>query len=149
MHGIMPGVPSPARQLGLAGLIPFVVLSAASWLAAPEWQLRTHEALLGYGAVILSFMGAVHWGLAMSGLGDGTRAWQLGLSVVPSLLGWLALLLPVGALAYSVLLVAFAILCMVDTRATKANLAPAWYPALRVPLTTVVVICLIAAALRA
>jgi hypothetical protein len=149
MGGIMPGVPSPARELGLAGLVPFVVLAATTWLAVPEWHARTHDALLGYGAVILSFMGAVHWGLAMAGPRGRERAWQLGLSVVPALLGWLALLLPVGALAYSVLLVAFAALCLVDTRATKAKLAPAWYPALRVPLTTVVVACLIAAALRA
>jgi hypothetical protein len=149
MKGIMPGVPSPAKELGLAGLIPFVVLATAVWFVDPGWHERAHEALLAYGAMILAFMGAVHWGLAMPEVDARVRSWQLGLSVVPSLLGWVALLLPSQVLGYSVLLTAFALLCVVDGRAAKRGLAPDWYPALRVPLTTVVVACLIGAALRA
>jgi len=145
----MPGVPSPAKELGLAGLIPFVVLATALWYVDPGWQALVHEALLAYGAVILSFMGAVHWGLAMPEMDARERSWQLGLSVVPSLLGWVALLLPPQVGGYSVLLIAFALLCVADGRAAKRGLAPEWYPALRVPLTTVVVACLIGAALRA
>ena len=49
-------------------------------------------ASLDYAAVILAFMGAIHWGLAMrdrSGAGAGPYLW----GVTPSLLAWLALLL--------------------------------------------------------
>jgi Protein of unknown function (DUF3429) len=54
-----------ARGLGIGGLIPFVGLTAALWWARPgEWPLAS-VALLGYGATIVSFLGAVHWGLVM------------------------------------------------------------------------------------
>jgi len=43
------------------------------------------DPLVGYGAVILAFMGAVHWGLAMVAESDsGTTRWFV-LSVMPAL----------------------------------------------------------------
>jgi Protein of unknown function (DUF3429) len=50
-----------AWALGLAGLLPFIALSWLSWRASP-WA---HTMLLQYGAIILSFVGALHWGLAL------------------------------------------------------------------------------------
>jgi hypothetical protein len=71
---------------------------------------------------------------------------QLGLSVLPALSGWLALAwLPVQQI-YLVLIIAFIILAMADVRATRLGLAPQWYPKLRMPLTTIAVIALSAAA---
>lgn len=85
--------PSPwAWRLGLGGLIPLVSLAAALWLAPRgDWPLAG-LALLGYGATIASFLGAIHWGLAMR---DGPEQPVASLlwGVLPSLLGWLALLL--------------------------------------------------------
>lgn len=85
--------PSPsARQLGFAGLIPFVGLAMALWLSPPESRPWLSMALLGYGASIASFLGAIHWGLVMRG--DSPRnATSLIWGVMPSLLAWLALLL--------------------------------------------------------
>lgn len=81
-----------ARRLGYCGLIPFVILSAALWLAGPgDWPLA-RMALLGYGATISSFLGAIHWGLVMRE-GPAQPAPSLLWGVVPSLLGWVALLL--------------------------------------------------------
>ena len=49
-----------ARRLGFGGVIPFVGLAAALWLARPgDWPLAS-LALLGYGATIASFLGAIH-----------------------------------------------------------------------------------------
>ena len=81
-----------ARRLGFCGLIPFVILAAALWVEGPgDWPLAT-VALLGYGATISSFLGAIHWGLVMrDGPAQSTPSLLWG--VVPSLLGWLALLL--------------------------------------------------------
>ncbi len=55
--------PSPwAQRLGYGGLVPFVGLAAAVWLAPPgDWPLAS-MALLAYGATIASFLGAIHWG---------------------------------------------------------------------------------------
>ena len=59
---------------------------------------RWGTALLAYGAVILSFVGALHWGFAMAlgGLSDRERTHRFVWSVVPSLLAWPAVLLPMA-----------------------------------------------------
>ncbi|QKE65699.1 DUF3429 domain-containing protein [Aquipseudomonas campi] len=101
---------------------------------------QTLEALLDYAAVILAFMGAIHWGLAMRAEQQETAArLQLGLSVIPPLLGWLAIAgnLPYG-LALPLLLLCFGALYLADLRAVSLGLAPRWYPALRWPLTLIV-----------
>ncbi len=139
-------VPRLPARLGYAGLIPFVVLSAAIWLAPADYQVLLNQALLLYASLILAFMGAVHWGLAMLRT-DNNYQPQLGISVIPALLAWFALFLP-EILNYSVLIIAFALLCLFDTQMTKTGRAPSWYPQLRSPLTTVVVACLIVAQLQ-
>jgi hypothetical protein len=81
-----------ARWLGFSGLLPFVGLAVALWLSgAADWPLLP-TALLTYSAIIASFLGAIHWGLAMHD-GRGQRQTSLLWSVVPSLLAWVALLL--------------------------------------------------------
>jgi Protein of unknown function (DUF3429) len=54
-----------ARRLGFGELIPFVGLAAALWLTPPGNWPPARMALLGYGATISSFLGAIHWGLVM------------------------------------------------------------------------------------
>jgi hypothetical protein len=136
-------VPRLAALLGYAGLIPFVVLSAALWLLPSTYQVFINQALLLYASLILAFMGAVHWGLAML-QADIDYQRQLVISVIPALVAWLALFLP-EILNYSVLIIAFALLCLFDTRMSKTGRAPSWYPRLRSPLTTVVVASLLVA----
>jgi hypothetical protein len=139
-------VPRLPALLGYAGLLPFVVFSAALWLVPPTYQVLINQALLLYASLILAIMGAVHWGLAMlQSKMDYQR--QLGFSVVPPLIAWLALFLP-EILNYSVLIIAFALLCLFDTHMAKTGRAPNWYPHLRTPLTTVVVGSLIVAQLQ-
>ncbi len=138
-------VPASAKALGGLGAIPFVALAAARWLADPIDYASIDMALVAYGAVILSFLGGIHWGLAIAGSGTAQAPWRrLLLSVVPSLLGWVALLIP-RAPALILLAVAFAAMVAIDTAAARAGRAPAWYPALRWPLTGIVVASLLAA----
>lgn len=80
-----------AWVLGLAGLIPFVCLAALQWVSPPGWRMLAASALLGYGSLIVSFLGGIHWGLAMRE--SPVPARRLLWGVTPSLLGWLALLL--------------------------------------------------------
>jgi hypothetical protein len=86
-----------AWRLGFGGLIPFVGLAAALWVLRPADGPLAGTALLGYGATIASFLGAIHWGLVMRDQDVQTTPWQpmssLLWGVVPSLLGWVALLL--------------------------------------------------------
>jgi len=141
---VRPAVPAPAAWLGYAGLIPFVALAAGLWLLTAPYQGALHGALLAYAAIILSFMGAVHWGLAVAN--DTVETRQLVASVIPPLAAWFASV-AAPMINYSVLIVAFVGLCLFDGRMARAGRAPAWYPRLRVPLTAVVVASLVAAQL--
>ncbi|MBV2133017.1 DUF3429 domain-containing protein [Pseudomonas sp. MAP12] len=139
--------PQLAWLLGMAGLIPFVSGALGIWITPVGWRPLVLAALLDYAAVILAFMGAIHWGLAMRAEQDDLRAQlQLGLSVIPPLLGWAAVSfgLP-AALAIPVFVLAFVGLYLADLRAVRLGLAPVWYRPLRMPLTVVVVACLLIA----
>ncbi len=125
--------PAWAWILGLAGLIPFVMGAAMQWYGPPGWRMLAGLALLSYGAVIVSFLGGIHWGLAMRA--TPVPLVRLIWGVMPSLLGWSAVLLDSpwgpGVLALS-LLVCFA----VDRGAYRTLGLSAWLP-LRATLTLV------------
>lgn len=139
--------PNLAWLLGLAGLIPFISGALGIWLTPVGWRPLVLTALLDYSAVILAFMGAIHWGLAMRAEEDSLNAqMQLGLSVIPPLIGWAAVSfgMPV-ALAIPVFILAFIGLYLADLRAVRLGLAPIWYKPLRKPLTVAVSISLLVA----
>lgn len=139
-----PGVvPGPALRLGLAGLIPFGALAVGAHLAPAPWDFRSLAFLAGYGAAILSFMGGCRWGFAAAGMdAEGPSWWRLGVSVAPALLAWVSLMASpaAGAMVCALGLLA---LFAADVSLTRAGGAPAWWPALRLPLTAGAVICLL------
>jgi uncharacterized membrane protein HdeD (DUF308 family) len=135
--------PALANWLGFCGLIPFAVLALALWWPAAGHQAALSHTLAGYGATIASFLGAIHWGLAMrdrSDPGAGPYLW----GVAPSLLAWLALLLPPagGLLGLAVLL---GVCLLVDQRRYPRYQLQAWLP-LRRRLTLVASLACLAGA---
>lgn len=140
-----PHIPPLARALGYAGLLPFLAGTGALFSPDPTVSGPALYALTVYAAVILSFMGAVHWGLAMANAQAPARA-QLGASVLPALLGWGALVALPPREALVVFGGLFAALLVADWLAVRAALAPRWYLSLRLPLTVVVCACLWTAA---
>ena len=142
-------LPRSVAWLGYGGLLPFLALMPASLLDdhhAAFWA----NALIAYGAIILSFVGALHWGLAMSlpELSERQRATWFAWSVVPALLAWPALLLA-PPLAMPLLVLGFLAHCVQDRRlAGQARLAD-WYLPLRLRLTSVAVVCLVVSGLAA
>lgn len=135
-----------ANRLGYAGLIPFVVLAPASLLDAHH-GITWSDALFAYGAVILSFVCALHWGFAMAlpGLDESRRVRSLLWSVVPSLIAWPALLL-VPSDAAVLLVLGFVLHYVQDRRLAREAALPEWYLPLRLRLTTVACIALSAGA---
>lgn len=132
-------VPPVPRWLGLAGAIPFmaglvIFASGGLWIISADLALR---ATLGYGAVILSFLGGIRWGMALSLSNHEKRDARLMLSVVPSLLGWVALLMPAFP-ALVLLAVAFAAQGAWDVGDAKDDGAPDWFSTLRLMLTALV-----------
>jgi len=141
-------LPRAVTWLGYGGLVPFVGLAAASLLGvAPQ---AAAQALLAYGAVILSFVGALHWAFAMvlEALPESRRAWMYAWSTVPALMAWPALLLEprVGSV---ILVAAFAIHYLQDRRLAALASLPGWYLPLRLRLSTVAILCLLAPGLKA
>ena len=135
-----------ANRLGYAGLIPFVVLAPASLLDAHH-GITWSDALFAYGAVILSFVCALHWGFAMAlpGLDERRRVRTLLWSVVPSLMAWPALLL-VPMEAAVLLVTGFVLHYIQDRRLARHAELPDWYLPLRLQLTVVACLSLIAGA---
>lgn len=137
-------LPTVVVWLGYGGLLPFIALALAAitgWVPYFAWG----GALRGYGAVILGFVGALHWGFAMAlaGLNPAQRQTAFVWSVVPSLLGWLALLAPPLA-AVALLVVGFLAHYAQDLRLARLAPLPAWYLPLRLRLTGVACVCLLA-----
>lgn len=121
--------------LGYGGLIPFLFLGGAAWMARPEWQAFVLEALALYGAVIVAFLGAIHWGIYLA-----DRRYRVGpfpapvWAVVPSILAWLAVLQPLPE-ALVVLAVLFLAVLWVDRLTLRRRPWIRGYPGLRLVLT--------------
>jgi len=104
-HSISP----MGRLLGYGGLIPFVALSVASAFVPPEQKSIVIFSLLAYSVTIISFLGAIHWGLTM--VENRPDVQRLIWGVVPSLLAWISLMLKVE---WGLLLVATVLLvCLI------------------------------------
>lgn len=145
-----PALPPAIAWLGYGGALPFVALAAATWLV-PDWRTLAYQALLGYGAVILSFVGALHWGVAMvapaPALSDTARTRAFAWSVVPALVAWTALLLP-GAAAGWLVVGGFIAHYLQDLRLARQTAAlPAWYLRLRLHLSSFACLSLAAGSL--
>ena len=130
-----------ALAVGILGLIPFLALTGLAWRAPHGHTTWPFDLLYGYAAVILSFIGAVHWGAALQQA--NAPPFLLLWSVLPALMGWSALGLPYAAGSIA-LVVAFVLCWMVDLRLTWVGYLPRWYMNLRHGLTVVVILCLVA-----
>ncbi|RTL33217.1 MAG: DUF3429 domain-containing protein [Burkholderiales bacterium] len=136
-----------AHRLAYAGLLPFVVGAALVWLFGDGKHAEQHYwvtlALSAYAALIISFLGGIHWGMAFVSSSTAPSALVWGISA--SLLGWLgALLSPYGGLAlHGAVLIA----CYVIDRRVYPQLGAADWLTLRFRLTAVASLsCFLAAA---
>lgn len=80
--------PLAALIPGLLGLMPFWGFALATVLDLGVDPLLALMALIMYGAVILSFVGALWWGMAVHAPASAPRATMFVWSVVPALVGW-------------------------------------------------------------
>ncbi|KAG8217693.1 hypothetical protein J3R82DRAFT_5849 [Butyriboletus roseoflavus] len=154
-------VPTPYLVMGLAGGLPYIAsagttvyLSRQAGLAAagtlinidPGVALTILDQALNfqvtYGAVLLSFLGALHWGMEFAGLGGFKGYPRLMLGVSPAVVAWSTITLqPTFALLYQWL--GFTALWYADNKATVAGWTPKWYSQYRFYLSILVGTCII------
>lgn len=144
-----PLMPSIVAWLGYGGLLPFAGLAAAAVLGGDYAPLAGHG-LRDYGAVILSFVGAINWGFAMTiGTLSERRRTELWIwSVIPALVAWVALFL-LPATSSAVLVIGFIVQYWQDRRLARETVLPAWFIPLRLRLTIGAILCLTVGALAA
>lgn len=152
----MSRIPLPALVLGLLGLIPFLagtLMLFAEPGTVPTFGLVPSDAAGGglilerFGAVILGFMGGCLWGFASARPGGPAPA-LLAASIVPAFLAFVSLRETPAA---SCLWLAFGFVALqaIDVGFRRAGVAPDYWLALRLPLTAVVLVCLLTGALHA
>ncbi len=85
-------LPPAATRLAYAGLLPFVLGAVLLWVVREDAHPYVAMALSGYAAVIISFLGGIHWGFGFAQPRPAASLFAWG--VVPSLVAWVAVVLP-------------------------------------------------------
>ncbi|KAL4069129.1 hypothetical protein J3A83DRAFT_4248814 [Scleroderma citrinum] len=154
-------VPTPALVMGLAGGLPYIAsagttvyLAHQAWKAAmgivtnidPGVALTVLDQALNfqvqYGAVMLSFLGALHWGMEFAEYGGSKGYKRLILGISPAVVAWSTITLePMMALLCQ--WIGFMGLWYADNRATAAGWTPIWYSQYRFYLSLLVGTCII------
>ncbi len=150
----MKRLPILAVMLGLLGLLPFLGCTIGIILFPEQVPVpNLVMAIIAYGAVILAFLGGVHWGFALepapsvvAPMQAATDNKRLALGVIPSLIGWAALLVPLVAssmVAVLLLILGFVLTTAVEAQAHRRGAVPGGYMALRWLLSAIVLVCLV------
>ncbi|CAE6448717.1 unnamed protein product [Rhizoctonia solani] len=152
-------VPEPAMKVGLAGERDTLrrnysslgilctssgpgELHGADVETALQLLNQIQHVQVTYGAVLLGFLGAVHWGLEFAKYGGEQGYKRLALGVAPVLYAWPTLsLTPEVALAAQ--WAGFTALWWADSKATTAGWTPKWYSQYRFYLSILVGSCII------
>jgi len=154
-------VPKPYLYFGLAGALPYLGASASTVYFARQAGLAAAGEYVGmdpgvaitmldqalsvqmtYGAVLLSFLGAMHWGMEFAGYGGRKMYSRLALGAAPVLFAWPTLALqPMTALVLQ--WAGFTGLWWADAKATREGWAPKWYAQYRFYLSILVGTCII------
>ena len=125
------------RRLGYAGLTPFVLLAFLLWVVDADLHPFIALSMAGYGAVIVSFLGGIHWGIGFRNAITMHNAPPVHCvwGVIPSLLAWVGVMMP--AFAGLPLLGAVLIACYVMDRRTWPAAGLGQWLNLRLHLTIV------------
>jgi hypothetical protein len=132
------------QRLGYAGLIPFILLSLLMWIVTPEAHAFVAIALSAYAATISSFLGGIHWGIGLRHNAP-QRKLHMVWGVIPSLVSWVAVIMP--AYAGLPLLALLLLACYLVDRKTWAEAGLRDWMTMRFRLTVVSTLsCLLGAA---
>lgn len=135
-----------ANTLTFLGSIPFLVPATASLLGFRNAHM--HALVLGYGAIIASFLSGMHWGLYLRHA-EQTRINLLITSNIVALAAWISLIIPINYWQYALQIACFTLLLVIDHQLTKTQVHAQWFFNLRVWITVVVIAALLILAFHA
>lgn len=127
-------IPITPRLLGLAGLLPPLLLTLVALFGPVEWQWSALAVAYAYAALIFSFLGGIWWGLAAAH--KNAPGWIYVAAILPSLIA-LATYLPwILGLSWpgpSMLLLGLCLMGspLVDRQLVIAGIESAWMLRLR------------------
>jgi hypothetical protein len=124
-----------AKLLTYAGAAPFVF---AAYAASKGSAVAVTPMVLGYAAVILSFLAGIHWAIHLFFAPRCPRNLLLTSNAM-ALVAWLALLIVDTKLALLLHLLAFPYMLLLDWRLRNVMVLPAWFYGLRRNATLIVV----------
>ena len=125
------------KQLGYAGLLPFIGLNALTFIDILPQSL-VYLYFTQYSAVLLSFFGGVHWYDAIS---SNKPAHQMYVAMLPTIVGWICLTQTGAPWGLGVLSIGYLLMMFYDKQVlTLPKEMVVAYTKLRMQLTTVVVL---------
>ena len=112
-----------ATRLGMLALLPFGLGAVLVWFVRADAHPHVAAALSAYAAVVIAFLGGIHWGFGFTQAAPAPRLFVWG--VVPALVAWLAVLMPpyAGLVIHGAMLAACYV---VDRKVYPAHGAAAW-----------------------
>lgn len=136
------------KLLGYMGLLPIIAPTILLFVDGNRSVIWSHW-LINYAAIILTFVGALHWAFAMTvnKLSERDKSLTFMWSVIPALVAWVALFM--NAFYASLLLSIFFIINLTqDKKLPKNSGLPLWYIPMRSRLTYILTTCLLLAAIH-
>jgi len=134
------GFRSPRRSIqviSFIGALPFVLLTVVIVMFGEKsgLALPLADAFKIYSALVLSFLGGIHWGLVFADSNGGNGDKTIIAALIAPLIGWTSIFVS-GPMGFAFLMVAFAGQGAWDNFAAHNGLLPVWFAKSRMVLTT-------------
>jgi len=133
----------------IASTVPFVLLSLAISTHILDYfsfdsGTKLMGALLIYVAVFTSFLGGIHWGLAVSKFGHNRKVARMLIaeSLLPVIVAWGVLFFQNTEIQLLVLALLYAFMWAVDSLLYNLDIIPQWFFNLRCIATPIVIVSL-------
>lgn len=138
-----PQAPAALQVIGYGALVPLVAMAMVIAFTYPSTGADgALKAMIGYGAALLSFIGGIRWGIAVTAGGPYLLFRPLGLATLPMPFAWIVLFMD-PRIGLAALMAGFLLLLLAE-RVGPESPMPGWYRALQLPFTIMVELALAA-----
>ncbi len=131
--------------LSLAGALPFALNIMINQEIVPASYLSilfSNKNTLTYGAIILSFLSGIQWGLVISSQLTSYKSLLISSNIV-TLAAWASTLLPNLSTSLILLIMGFIYQLIIDIHLGNKAFFPSWYTRLRKAVTLIVIMLLL------